>query len=467
MNINREIDQIIQLVASVTDAFTAAFFILNSSRTSLKMLAHHTLSKNIIPDVQVALDDSVLGVVYKHGKVFDVNRNERTIDHFDYYSTQEDIKSFIGVPVADHGLLVVDTKRQFGFNDRDKKILTMFAAQLESTLITYQQYRYYEEKAGYFDILQGFNRIIQEGYEFNTMMCKVVRLLCARLDVDTGLIAVVDPTRKTYSIRYVTGETFSTSEQPGGDFGTGLIGWICQHKKPLVLGNVRSEGGNSCAYSFDEPYYFQSFLGYPVFGDGKVLAVIALLSAHEEHFNSHDTTVFQLLANYLAITRECIILRHKFSEIDPLTRLYNERFFLQTYETIIQKAGEAYVVYIELERVDKITNKFGFATVEVLLRKVAANLERIAGPGMIIAAFAPGQFGVLIPTEYSTVEAQHYMEAVQEELLKESVEADGKRFQVFFRMTIVRGSAGADGPSVLAYAQGKLHSGTDTAFRDE
>ncbi|UCZ55890.1 GAF domain-containing protein [Desulfurispirillum indicum] len=466
MDINRDLQNLMQLVASVTDAFTAAFFILNSSHTSLKLVACQTLSRNIVEDFSVPLENSLLGVIYKHGKVYDVSRTEREIHNFPYYAKDEDIKSFIGVPIEGQGILVVDTKRQFGFNDRDKKILSMFSLQIKTILNTYQHYKYYEEKAGYLDIVHGFNRIIQEGYEFNIILCQMVKLLCARLHVDTGLMATVDPTQKKYRIQFVTGQTFRSSERPAADFGTGLMGWICYNKKPLILGNVRKDGGNTCAYSFNEPFQFRSFLGYPIISEGNVVAVIALLSEREEFFAANDQAIFQLLVNYLAITRECMILRHKFSEIDPLTRLYNERFFVQTYDSIVKKAGEAYIVYIELERVDKLMNKFGFATIEKLLRKVASCLERIAGPGMIVAAFTPGHFGVLIPTEYSTVEAQQYMDGVAEQLSDEALEADGKKFQVFFRMTIARGSTGVDAPSVLVYAQGKLHAGKGHAVRN-
>ncbi|WP_027390096.1 sensor domain-containing diguanylate cyclase [Chrysiogenes arsenatis] len=463
MDINKELDHLIKIIASVTDAFTAAFFVVNTSSTQLKMVASHSLSKNLLPNAVVPVEDSFLGVIYKYGKTYDISKVDRDLSRFPYYSQTEDIKSFLGIPVSNRGILIIDSKRQFGFNDRDKKILNMFAEQMGRAIYNYQRFMYMDEKAGYFDILYAFSKILGEGYDLNLILIKAIRLLCDTLRIEHGFLAVVDEKQTSYTITFSTEKSFYEQVHPNVPIGDGLIGWVVQNTRPLLLGNIKHSSNATCVYSRNEDCQLQSFLGYPILQAGKAVMVLALASPEEEFFSPTDQATLQFIANYATITREYINLKQKFNETDPFTKLYNEKYFRRIYETLAKKDGTVQVAYIEMLRVDKLVKKYGYSTIEKLLRKFASWLEEISYFGMVVAAFKPGQFAVVIPADCPEQDQQRYLLSLREHVEKEIIEVDGKDFPVTFRMALVTGNSSVSAEEVIGHAQGRIVSLERTA----
>lgn len=458
MDIQRELDTLLQLIASVTDAFTAGFFIANTSRTSLRLTAWHSLSRNLDAHRQVPVDDSFLGVIYKYGKTYDISKMERDLSGLIYYSQREDIKAFIGVPVSDQGILIVDSKRAFGFNDRDKKLLGMFANQIERTIQNYRTQMYAEEKAGYFDLIIAFNHILSEGYDIGSILRQTLYLLTSRLNADCGLIAQVDPDSRSYRLSYSTLPEMDLSSYGPRSFDDGLLGLIAKRGTPLMLNNIRAAGERTFAFDPQEGLGFQSLLAFPITANAQVRVILALFSSQQEYFSPLDQATMQLLTNYLVIAREYRSLKRRFDELDPVTKLANEKFFLRAYSNLIRQDSDLQVIYIELLRIEKLIKKFGFHTIEKLLRIFASWVQDIIGSELTLAAFRPGQFGLLLTGDYAHSDRGRSLQRIQDLVDRKSIRVENQEFPVNFRMVQIHASTNLRAEDLIDYARRRLHA---------
>ena len=137
MKIKADIDKLIQLVSSVTEAYTTAFFLADNHRQLLKLWHFYSLGNNVIPNATIPFGVGPIGRVAESLRPFDLSKfSERDSRLLKLYSRNEDIKSFFAVPVMSEGtlegVLCIDSKKAFVFANKDQKLLTLFAEQLSS-----------------------------------------------------------------------------------------------------------------------------------------------------------------------------------------------------------------------------------------------------------------------------------------------------------------------------------------------
>ncbi len=134
MTIEANVDDLIELVSTATEAYTTAFFLADNRKQLLKLWRFYSLGDNIIRDASIPFGVGPIGVVAENLKPFDLSKfSARDSSLLRLYSKNEDIKSFFAVPVIREnvleGVLCIDSKKAFVFANKDQKLLTMFAKQ--------------------------------------------------------------------------------------------------------------------------------------------------------------------------------------------------------------------------------------------------------------------------------------------------------------------------------------------------
>ena len=61
MKTEKELNNLIRLTSNVFDAFTAALFLVDESRSKLVLKAYHSLSRNIIKDAVIEFGHGRMG----------------------------------------------------------------------------------------------------------------------------------------------------------------------------------------------------------------------------------------------------------------------------------------------------------------------------------------------------------------------------------------------------------------------
>ncbi len=106
---------------------------------SLSLVGAHSLSKEIASHCDLPLDAGLIGWVAKHGRAIHVSPFDRSSSTLGVYTADQELKSFIGVPVAvalnDNtpplfGVIACDSKKSFAFSKLQGKLLEELAEQV-------------------------------------------------------------------------------------------------------------------------------------------------------------------------------------------------------------------------------------------------------------------------------------------------------------------------------------------------
>ena len=133
MTVTNRLDQLVELTGNISNAFTIALYKADLDKKILVLRHHISLSSNFCPEGKVKFGEGVIGRVAL-SKQFILNENiMQNKTKLCFYKKEENLKSFLGVPVIYkklEGVLVVDSKISYSFPAKQQKIITGLANQI-------------------------------------------------------------------------------------------------------------------------------------------------------------------------------------------------------------------------------------------------------------------------------------------------------------------------------------------------
>ncbi len=138
----------------------------------------------------------------------------------------------------------------------------------------------------------------------------------------------------------------------------------------------------------------------PMVVENEPLGLVAFAFDHDEV----DVEAIELLVGHLTLALRDLLVRDeavRFSDVDPVTWVYNRRHLLQALESEIVRAGRygrtLSLVTLDIDGFTKFNETYGQSMGDRLLRSVATTLaETIASPELI-ARLKDDDFVVLLP----------------------------------------------------------------------
>ena len=117
----------------------------SGGHTFLEIGGSATLSQEIIPHCKISLDSGLIGWVAKHARSIHVSPFEHDSRTLGVYSTDQQLKSFIGIPIPlgdsnscgssqPTGVIACDSKKSFAFSKLQGKLLENLAAEVANTI---------------------------------------------------------------------------------------------------------------------------------------------------------------------------------------------------------------------------------------------------------------------------------------------------------------------------------------------
>lgn len=108
--------------------------------------------------------------------------------------------------------------------------------------------------------------------------------------------------------------------------GKGIVGWVAEHKKPLLVPDVRKDPRWFGGVDKKTKFVTRSILAVPLFAKGKIIGVAEVLNKRgNRKFNEDDKELFTALGNQIAVAIENASL---YKELDEL--------FLSSIRSIVE-----------------------------------------------------------------------------------------------------------------------------------
>jgi diguanylate cyclase (GGDEF)-like protein len=166
------------------------------------------------------------------------------------------------------------------------------------------------------------------------------------------------------------------------------------------------DGGDSTAdWTTERPVAVQSVLVVPVIVGDSICGVIELTNRTEGLcYSARDQELLRIFAAYISssIQNALDAIRNRaLARIDDLTGLYNSRHFhRRLQEEVIRvdrKGGELGVLFIDLDQLKAVNDRYGHLAGSAVLREVARVMREVAPPGAVLARYGGDEFVAILP----------------------------------------------------------------------
>jgi GGDEF domain-containing protein len=414
---------LVSLLSNVSEAYTTALFLVNDKKRELNLVAAQSLSKYLAENIALPLEQSgILSQVHKIGQTIHLDKMQESGSGIPsmlpfYRDGESHIKGLFAVPVGDGaGVLYVDTKYSWGFNDKQQKLIKEIAGVLNDLL---QRQESLTQKSHYGRILELWRRVDQAALEEHAIedLCKQVLTECSQfLETEYGFLAAKEPRKHHYRLLATTANVPRSLTSQRLLVKQGLMGWIFQNQKNLLIPRLNPQTSDHFLFLPSEglPHH-GTFWGLPVrssLGHRFVLAFLSRAviewSGDEQYAVSHALQFFHLILDRFYCLEACDHMQ----TFDLATGLFNAPTFEARLEEVLaasmQNSTPFTMALIQFEPWQVLSTKAAPKQVREWQADLASSLYEIMPRDAFIGQIAENRFGVLFPG-ITAPDADHHL----------------------------------------------------------
>ena len=375
-----DFDNLVKLVVNVLDAFTVAFF-LKADNDEYRLFTWFSLGDTVNPAASFLPGQGIIGWVAKERKPITVKEFSHDTATLKLYNTQENLKSFMAVPVMRGermiGVLTVDSKRQYVFTEKHQKILQDFAGIFAQETVRHEERWNLWQEAGNLESIQQVVCEMADAEKMTHIVAALYHNINKLVPSEKFIFALKASEEGKFHI-------FARQEGSGDEMrkiplemDRSLMGWVVKKNQPLnhhILGESRQE------FELDggERREYRSFLGVPMVVRKHVIGALGVLSVRPNGFTAADERILAILgsvaASYVAGSYAygiSLISR----KVDSLTGLGNYLYLNEKIEQVGEARGA--LLALDIRDFSRVTREFSVSAADNALVEIAAFFKRV------------------------------------------------------------------------------------------
>lgn len=331
---------LIELIGNIADAYTCALFTMEPGGKNLVLSEHFTLSRNLEKGVKISIGKGPIGLAAQ-------TRKSQLIENFDQntrilgiYKKNEDIKSFIALPViySDQvAVLAIDTKERYQFSIKIQKILSEFAQQIAWNL----EAKNSDTSSSTQPILQEINsycRFLAESPDRSSVADRLTQIPTSLIPCPAIAVTWFEENQSEGRIIGHKGFAHDLSETQVF-LGKGLVGSCAKNKSPLLL--QIHEGRKSIIFSENEkPESLQCAAALPIQHGDTLYGVLLVGSPETEGVSHSDLDKLALIVSAASSALFCADTKDRWvydKNLDPITGVPNHRFLTEYHLSLSEE----------------------------------------------------------------------------------------------------------------------------------
>jgi len=241
--------------------------------------------------------------------------------------------------------------------------------------------------------------------DINKVVNYIVGSSCKILDAGRCSIMLYDQRREALSLRGYYGFKKENITKKRVKLGEPVAGQVAQEGRPVLCRNIESDlrfkRKNQGSYSNT------SFMSVPIFSNGVLLGLINISDKKSEttnEFSEFDLRILCMIARQTAVALETASRYKKARDLavrDPLTNLYNFRYFNQRLESEITRAQRyklnLSLMIIDVDNFKFYNDTFGHTEGDQLLKEISGIFKASLRKSDIVCRYAGDEFAVILP----------------------------------------------------------------------
>lgn len=314
--------QVLSIVCSVFDAYSAVLFLPDETGESYPLAASFSLGDNIPQDIVIGPGKGLVGWLIHTREGMLVEGIDLHQSKLGYYNKDEKIKAFMGMPVPGGGALCVDSKRQYSFSEKDQKILQLFAELIaksrekETDEVADDASRYFAELG----IIQELRYRFRRWPEF---LRNFLRVVARAMRFDYCAFATLQENGETYCLEEESAPLLLAHGQTVCmPLGSGITGWVFRNEQPVFV-----EASTSATALFgkvpDIPD-FPAAICMPVMVNKVCRGVLCVANTEPRQIDDAMRSFVSQVVDHLSMFLENLYLKNRLRRFLPRARLQYE-----------------------------------------------------------------------------------------------------------------------------------------------
>lgn len=225
------------------------------------------------------------------------------------------------------------------------------------------------------------------------------------LEVQKCSLMLLDEDSKELVIRGASGldeDVVSSTRIP---LGEGIAGQVAQRGTPLLVNDI--EHGELVSRPNRPGYQHKSFMSVPIKLQNRIVGIVNVADKQDEKnnaFTSVDLKILCAIVHQAAIAIENANYYHELEYLsltDPLTGIYNYRFFIRTLDSEINR-GKRYghslsLLMVDVDNFKSYNDSFGHLEGDRVLKKISKVLKDNLRAVDVVCRYAGDEFALILP----------------------------------------------------------------------
>jgi diguanylate cyclase (GGDEF)-like protein len=454
----------LELLKRSLELHTCILLWLDDSGEHLKIKEAVT-DADCIVNVPIPADAGALGTVVKQRLL--VNLKDPKRSHLPYYSSPEEVGSFLGVPVMEdghlRGVLCADRPSGRPFTEVDEQLLQGAAAQMlrslqsERVFAAVERAKYEHER--FFAALAQLNRALGVEAVCRTTF-EATKEIC---DYDFAAITLFEPGSGKHVVLSAVGEV------PKGLAGmsvdrAGLASMVVKNKHFLPAGG---EVRDKDAYVYGKRVRLagmESLLVLPLICADSAVGSFAVAAKRPRAFGKDKREMLTVIANHVAVSLANAQMYGRMETMattDGLTGLSNHRTFQERIAEMLARAerssGKQALLLTDIDHFKKVNDTHGHPVGDEVLRGVAQVVRECVRKVDVAARYGGEEFAIVLEgTDRDG--ARQLAERIRQEVQKQVFQSAQGQFSCTLSLGIaVYPADGTDVKTLIAHADQALY----------
>jgi diguanylate cyclase (GGDEF)-like protein len=320
-----------------------------------------------------------------------------------YLEISPGMRSTIVVPLVEGdaaaGVIIGESARVAAFSELHERLLSVSGSQAALAIVAQRMREHLEDRVEHLDALHKISQLaslsVREG--FDEVLETVLEVTRDLVPVGHAAILLMDP--PSLSLRVHASEGYQDGvERLGIPLGRGITGRAAELGKPLVIHDIEGERD----YLPGVPGA-RSEIALPLIAEGQVIGVLNCESPEPNAYQDEHVRTLSVVAQHLAVVLRTAQLHaesRRLAITEPLTGLYNRRFFMSQFEDAIGRAQRyehrLALVFGDLDRFKSINDRFGHHTGDRALQAVSDAMRRSIRGTDMLARMGGEEFAALL-----------------------------------------------------------------------
>lgn len=333
------IEQLLQLimdeVTRLMNAERSTFYIVDEERGELWS---QIAQKAEILEIRLKIGMGIAGHVAKTGEIINIPDayNDDRFDPSTDKKTGYHTRSILCMPIFEPttkkrtkpaiiGVLQVLNKIDGIFTDSDEDLLSSISSQVAISIINSRLYSALEKKINEVNLLYEIEREMNQAYNLEELLNKLVEKICEALKIEASLINLLDPNNENFIARAAKNINLEKLKNLTFSKTKGLTGKVAKKAKSLVINNTADENLFEAEFWNQLGLNINQLILTPLIINQQVIGLLMVFnkSEQDEFFREEDIRIIDSLASQISRSIEAYRLRDEKIEAERLASIGN------------------------------------------------------------------------------------------------------------------------------------------------